>query len=118
MSFIPLTKHRMSLKFTSSRVISGLQLGRFLSWFQQLQQTRLQSHLRNLSGVDVRETDSVTYHFIIFPTTVPRPRGTVLTVGQAEAQPDVVLAVQLLVLGDTHDQVAQAKLAHLCQKYF
>ena len=107
MSFIPLTKHGMSLKFTSSRVISGLQLGRFLSWFQQLQQTRLQSHLRTLSGV----TETVTYHFIIFPT-VPRPRGTVLTVGQAKAQPDVVLAVQLLVLGDTHDQVGQAELAH------
>ena len=53
----------------------------------------------------------VTYHFIIFHV-VPGPRGAVLTVGQTQAQSDVVLAVQLLVLGDTHDQVGQAELAH------
>ena len=54
---------------------------------------------------------AVTYHFIIFHV-VPRPCGTVLTVGQTEAQSDVVLAVELLVLGDTHDEVGEAELAH------
>ena len=56
---------------------------------------------------------AVTYHFIIFHV-VPRPCGTVLTVGQTEAQSDVVLAVELLVLGDTHDEVGEAELAHVC----
>ena len=56
---------------------------------------------------------TVTYHFIIF-ATISRARGAVLTVGQTEAQSDVVLAVQLLVLGDTHDEVGEAELAHIC----
>ena len=55
----------------------------------------------------------MTYHFIIFHE-MPWPRGTVLTVGQAEAQSDVVLAVELLILGDTHDEVGEAELAHVC----
>ena len=41
--------------------------------------------------------------------------GAVLTVGQAEAQSDVVLAVELLILGDTHDEVGEAELAHVCR---
>ena len=47
--------------------------------------------------VMVTVTVTVTYHFIIFHV-VPRPRGAVLTVGQTEAQSDVVLAVELLIL--------------------
>ena len=54
----------------------------------------------------------VTYHFIIFHV-VPLPCGTVLTVWQTEPQPDVVLAVELLILGDTHDEVGDAELAHV-----
>lgn len=55
----------------------------------------------------------MTYHFIIFHI-VARPCSAVLTVGQTEAQSDVVLAVELLILGDTHDEVGQTELAHVC----
>ena len=54
----------------------------------------------------------MTYHFVIFQVS-RRPCGAVLAVGQTQAQSDVVLAVELLVLGDTHDEVGEAELAHI-----